>query len=141
MQRRYLLLLSMMVAATVDAADTISPGLYRNTAEITMKMGNMQMPPNTTRNEQCITPEDAAKGPPVPEPEDGAECELRSYEFGGGKIAMEMACTMQGGEGVMIGTGSYTDDSFNMVNNFKMKAQGIQMEVNTTITAQRVGDC
>ncbi|MEM7365324.1 MAG: DUF3617 family protein [Pseudomonadota bacterium] len=142
MQRVVFAVLSLSVVLTAGATETISPGLYRSTAETTMKMGNMEMPPRASRNEQCITAEDAAKGPPVPMPEDGrTDCDLRSYEFGDGKIAMEMACTMPGGEGVMVGTGSYTHDSFDMVNNFKMDAQGMQMEMSVTIKSERVGDC
>ena len=103
-------------------------------------MGDMEMPSRSSAEKDCITAEDVANGPPLPEP-DEADCEIIKYEFGGGELDMEMVCQIQGGEGRMVGTGSYTDDTYEMNNQFKMKAQGMQMEMNSVATGRRIGDC
>ena len=142
MLQRSLLLSSLLlfVAFGVSASDTITPGLYKSTIRMEMTMGTMKMPERTMEREECITAEDVASGPPIPEP-DEADCEVLKYEFGGGKIAMEMSCSMQGGQGRMVGTGTYTANSFEMQNHFKMQAAGVQMEMKSFVTAHRVKDC
>ena len=142
MQLRSLLLLSisLFVAFGVSASDTIMPGLYKSTVITEMAMGAMKMPARTTERQECITAEDVANGPPMPSP-DEADCDVVKYEVRGGKIAMEMNCTIEGGEGRMIGTGSYTSSAFEMQYSIKVKAAGVQMEIKSALTAQKVKDC
>ena len=140
MHPRNLLPLLFIFSTGALADDTITPGLYKSTIQTEMSMGDMQMPGRTMEQQECITAEDIAKGPPMAEPEDG-DCEMVEYEFGGGDISMEMVCRMQGGEGRMVGTGTYTSDSFNMVNEFDMEAQGMKMKMRSTVNGKRVRDC
>ena len=121
---RYISALVVTLGGVVNAvADTsLTPGLYETRVEATTKMGDMQLPPNIQTSSNCITAEDIANGPPDMLPDDGQSCETLKYEFGDGKIEMEMVCQIQGGEGRMVGTGTYTSDSFQMQNKMKMSA-------------------
>ncbi|NKB98333.1 MAG: DUF3617 family protein [Pseudomonadales bacterium] len=140
MDMRFLVTLTLLVPGFGMAAETILPGLYETTVNTEIKMGAMELPPNTARQTTCITAEDVANGPPVPQPGD-ADCDVQKYEFGNGKLNMEMVCSMQGGEGRMIGTGSYTNDSYEMNNLFKMKTQGMEMEMKSVAQGRRIKDC
>ena len=123
------------------ANETILPGLYKTTVTSKVKMGGMEMNAPTAEQEDCITEEDVASGPPIPESGDDMDCEVHEYEYGSGRLSLEMTCRMQGGEGRMVGTGSYTKDTYQMTNQFKMKAQGMDMEVNSEVKGVRLGDC
>ena len=137
---RYIILVCCLIPGLVWASDTIEPGLYETTVTTKMKMGDMQMPARTITQTNCITAEDAANGPPLPEPDD-AECEVIKYEFGSGELDMEMVCQIQGGQGRMVGSGSYSDDTYEMNNRFSMNAQGMQMELQSVAAGHRVSDC
>ena len=132
--------LTLLLPVAAMAADTIQPGRYETTVSTEMKMGSMQMPARSSQQSSCITEEQVANGPPLPDPEN-ADCEVVEYEFADGELAMEMVCRMEGGEGRMVGTGTYTSDSYEMNNQFKMEVQGMVMEMNSIAKGQRVGDC
>lgn len=140
MDIRFLVTLALLVPSIGITAETILPGLYETTVNTEVKMGTMVLPPNTARQTTCITAEDVANGPPLPKPDD-ADCEVQKYDIGNGKLNMELVCSMQGGEGRMIGTGSYTNDSYEMNNLFKMKTQGMEMEMKSVAQGRRIKDC
>lgn len=141
MDLRPYLLVGFFAASIAHAEDTIMPGLYDLTVNTEMKMGDMSMPGRSMNEQHCLTAEDVAKGPPVPEPGDDAECEVTQYELSGGSFTMAMSCTMDGGSGQMVGSGTYTKDSYEMNNVFKMKAQGMEVEMRSKAVGKRLKAC
>lgn len=141
MTTRNIVLLCLLVPVAAVASDTITPGLYRTTVTMEMTMGDMKMPPRTEERDECLTAEDVEAGPNSWMPDNDDSCEMLKYEFGGGKLAIEMVCRMEEGEGTMVSTGTYTDDSYEMNSRMTMSAQGMQMETNSRVVGQRVSDC
>ncbi|MEM7081002.1 MAG: DUF3617 family protein [Pseudomonadota bacterium] len=140
MDTRIAALLCLCFSGTVYAQETILPGLYQLTITTEMQMGDMQMPGQRIEEQHCLTAEDVANGPPVPEPGDAA-CETTEYEFGAGKFRMAMTCRMPEGEGQMTGTGTYSDERYEMENHFKMRAQGLDMQMRSKAIGERLRDC
>ena len=125
-----------------SAEDTLTPGLYQTNVKVEAKMGDMQLPTRDRQQKDCITAEDIANGPPVAMPDDSSsECQVQEYEMGGGQFSMRMSCTVQGGEGTMVGSGTYTDDSFEMTNEMNVSMQGINMRMTSKSTGKRIGSC
>ena len=136
------LITAMLVAGSAMAADTIQPGLYKIAVTMHTPDGRQQ----TTESETCLTQEDVNRGPnPMPEDRgfDEAQCETVRYDFGGGKLDMEMRCSGPRGETVIVGTGQYDDDSFSMTNEMSISVPNldVNMKMRTTSEGSRQDDC
>ena len=66
---------------------------------------------------------------------------MLKYALSSGELEMEMVCQIQGGQGRMVGTGSYSDDTYEMNNRFSMNTQGMQMELNSVVDGRMVSNC
>lgn len=124
------------------SAEELTPGLYKTTVSFEGKMGQLSLPARTEERNDCITAQDIENGPPLSMPENTpSDCEVLNYEYGDGKLSMEMSCKMQGGEGKMVGSGTYTSDSFEMSTQMKLALPGAEMEMSTRSTGQRISGC
>lgn len=124
------------------AAAELRPGLYQVTVQVNTQMGALKMPGEQDVSEECITAEDVASGPFDALPEDlQKDCETLKSEVANGQINMELKCNIMGGEGTLIGTGSYSTAAFNMKAEMKLEVQGMSMQMSADSSATRIGDC
>ena len=130
--------LSTLQAFAMD----LQPGLY----EISTSSGSpsMPIPQQTHTTTHCISREDLESGDASMFPQRGGEddaCSVAEYVMDDGRLSLNLQCALDGGELVMTGKGEYTATSYAMRGTAKMKAAGFAMEMQTTVSATRVGDC
>lgn len=122
------------------AADLPQAGLYKISAQV----ASQQMPIGRTHESQeCIkddrfleNPESFMRNQP------GQECQVVNYDLSNGAIQMQMLCTMPGGgQATINGSGTYHGSGFELNNQMNVNANGMQMEVNTTVTGTRQSSC
>lgn len=117
------------IAVTVDSADM--PGAPPAVAK--MMVGR------TTRLQQCVTPEDAARGPQDMLNSD-KNCTFTKYSMAGGKLNSEMTCKRGGSTVTATSTGSFTPTSFTATGRSVVSGQ-MPMTMTATTSGKRVGDC
>ena len=130
------------VAAAPASAQTMQPGLWETTTQVT-SMAMPNMPPGfkhplmgrTTSMRQCVRAEDIAKAPESVFRATSGKCRYTQFRMSGGTIDATMEC--QGG---MTGRskGTFTTTSYAMTNDVAM-TNGMKMS--SSITGRRVGDC
>ena len=131
-------LLSTPAAALAD--DLPAPGLYSMTTTVSSE----QLPISRTQeSEQCIRENQFMRDPDSwMQKQRGQDCQIIEYEVSGGKIRMQLDCTIDaGGKALITGEGSYTTSGFELTNTMKMEASGMAVEINTAVTGTRKGGC
>ena len=135
-----LTVLLALLSVTALAADLPQPGLYK----VTAKISSEQMPIGGTHaSEECLKENQFLQDPEAWMSEQpGQDCEVVEYDVADGKIKMVLSCTItQGGKASIVGTGTYTNNSFQMNNKMIMNASGMDMEINTAISGEHQGGC
>jgi hypothetical protein len=128
--------------------ETIQPGLYEVTMQMSMTAPNMpqgvnpNQPPRTQR--ECITPEETREmADTFAEQPEGMQCSERQFTMRGGNMEGRMTCRGQGGEFRIRMAGSYTGNSFNFRQEMAGTMPGASQPMNMQVQAQgrRVGEC
>ena len=132
----------LVVAGSAYGAGKITPGLYKIVVTMQTPDGREEV----TESETCLTQEDVDRGPnPMPSDRgfDEAQCTTERYDFAGGTLDMEMRCSGERGNTVIIGKGVYSDDSFTMTNEVSVSVPDLKvdMKMKTTSEGTRQGDC
>jgi len=129
-----------LASVTTIAAELPAPGMYKISAKVSSKQ--MPISGNNESNE-CFT-ENQFKDDPQAwmRQQPGQECEVAIFDVADGAIHMELQCSMdQGGKATIIGNGTYTNTSFEMNNEMSIEVSGMKMNMNTTVTGVRQGEC
>lgn len=134
------------LALPCAAEAQVAPGQW----EIAMTIKSIEMPGapagvaammagKTRTIKQCITPEQAARGPQEML-KTSKTCAFTRYSMAGGKLSSEMVCKQNGMTMTATSTGNYTPTSFNAVGRSVSTGQ-MPMTVTSTAAGRRVGDC
>lgn len=93
----------------------------------------------TTKQNYCITPEQAAKGPQEMIKQNPS-CRFTKYTMTGGTISTAMICSQNGGTMTAQSNGSYTPTSFNITSTAVMSGQ-MSMRMTSVGSGRRLGPC
>ena len=129
-----------IAASPVLADDYPQPGLYKVVATVS----SAQLPVGGSHNsEQCLKDDEFRSDPSAwMEQQQGQQCEVVDYTVAGGNIRMELKCAVPGsGASTIIGTGTYTNSSWQMQNVMRMNSGGMSMEITTNVSGTRQGNC
>jgi hypothetical protein len=135
-------------AAAPAAAIGIKPGQWEYDSEV-LDVQASGMPPQAVammksgahKVTACVTPEQAKVGVrEMMHRDEKSDCSFDKYEFGDGKIAFEMSCTMPRGKMVTKSTGTYTATSYDMTGEGTMSGP-MSMTMKTHNSGKWVGDC
>lgn len=139
----------VMVLGTLPAtatAQTVQPGMWE-TSITTDSVEMADAPPGmaqamrgrTVKTKNCITPEQAARGPQDMLKADKS-CKFARYTVAGGRLSSEMTCNSHGMKMTATSTGTFTPTSFAMKGRTVMTGD-MAMTVSSTITGRRLGPC
>ena len=131
------------LVSTASLADSfkIEPGKYKTV--MTMKM-SMMPKPMTNTSENCVTPEEATKGPEdiVKEMAQGGQCTASNVSSTKSNMMFNFQCT--GGDmGDVNGQYelSFADSFYTFKGKMSGTMQGVSMEMEMDGKAERIGDC
>ncbi len=140
--RGFLMLAGVLAAAPALAQVQPQPGQYETTSVIeSMNMPGVppevltMMKGRVTTMKICLTEADMKKDPKKMLSADKS-CELKRYNYAGGKIDAEMTCKSQEGPMTMVMTGTYTTTSYAM-----RSTMSGGMNMVTRVSAKRIGPC
>ncbi len=140
------LAMSLGISASTAAAQTVRPGLWETsitTDAVEMAGGPpglaAMMRGKTIRTKNCITPEQAARGPQDMLKSDKS-CRFTRYAMAGGRLASEMTCNQRGMKMVATSSGTFSPTAFAMKGRTVMTGE-MAMTVASTITGRRLGAC
>lgn len=143
MDKKFFTVLGLALFATAanGSSPEPEPGLY----QVTVGVNGAGMAPGTVQEtaEQCITAEDLAADPAeLLGDQAGMEgCTIDNHSWGDGKITMNMSCSIEGVSAVAESLGSYNSTSYELTTTMTMKFGDTTIEMQSTIQAERVGDC
>jgi len=135
-------------ATGAGAGAKLSPGLYETAVE--MKIAGL--PPELAKamegthekKQQCITPEEAAKGSGQLFSGNNENCRQKDVVFAGGRIHGTLVCSdKSGGSGLSTVTvdGNYSSTSYDVASHMSVAADGKPMTIDAHIVGRRVGEC
>jgi len=123
----------LCAGATAHSAGVdMKEGEWEISAETSMTMGTMSMPPTASKSTYCLTRED-----PVPKSEKDKECKIVKQKVTGNKVSWRMECKKAEGEGEITYRGSTYKGNFRM----KMMEDGQTMTMNTKLAGKYLGPC
>lgn len=133
---KILLLSTALVGFQVGAEDILpmTPGLWETTVTSTNSFTGTQ----TNTQQECIV-EDHFDPRKMAEGSD--ECEIADSNVDGNTLTFTMACTMQGGSATMTGTYTVDGDQGSGSMNMEGSFGGQTMTMESTMVANRIGDC
>jgi hypothetical protein len=136
-------------SASGAGAATITPGLYETS--VSVNVGGLpetlakSMQGSVEKQQDCVTPEEAAKGSADLFGKKDDNCQSKDVVFAGGRIHGTLVCRGKGGEGEGAATitldGSYTSTGYDVTANMVTQAGGKKMTVETRVVGRRVGEC
>ena len=138
---RYLLL-AVLLAPAVAAADNIQPGNWEFTVDVHAKgLGAFQPKPGPIVNTRCISAEQAADPAKVLS-DAGArgECQFSNQRDTGAEFTFDVQCTGRipvHGSGKMRYSAQTLDGDLNLDGD----AQGMQFKTQSHVSARRIGPC
>ena len=117
------------------------PGHYEVTTNTTYE--DVPMPDTSITTQNCLTREDLEKDPAsvfaaLPE---GKTCEVGEFTMADGDISMRMVCSTPEGDMVMTTSGSYDEDSYDMVTNVTINVGDQEVQMRSVIEGKLMGDC
>lgn len=136
------------LASAASAAETpVTPGQW----EIAVTIKSMEMegaPPGiaammigrTTRVKQCITAEDAARGP-QDMLKSAKTCSFTRYAMAGGRLDSEMVCKQGGSTVTSTTSGSFTQTGFTATSKSVDTGGSMPMTMTSATVGRRIGDC
>lgn len=133
--------LGLASSTAVLAADLPAPGHYEVSTSTSFSDGTL--PDTTVTTQNCLTREDLEKDPAsvfadLPE---GKNCEIGEFVMEGGEISMRVSCAAADGNMVMTITGSYEDETYQMVSDVVVSVGEQSVIMQSKINGKRVGDC
>jgi hypothetical protein len=147
MLKRMILAGGLLLSAPIAAAGpTLQPGLWQTT--VTIKSVTMPNAPasmmramqgHTTNVKQCVTAQDAARGP-HDLLKSAPSCRFTRYAMAGGRFSAAMSCAQGGGSMNSTVIGAFTPTSFSADSNVVMTG-GAGMTMASRITSRRLSDC
>ena len=136
-----LLVLPLIAFSANSSAPEPEPGLYRVTVGVTGE----NLPPGMVQEsvEQCVTEDDLATDPSTLLGEDaGMEgCTITENNWGNGKISMKLECSIEGADASAESKGTYNATSYKLVTTMTIKMGEMSMDMETTVSGERIGDC
>jgi hypothetical protein len=132
--------LSVNLSSAAHAQQTMRPGLWEFTINMTMP-GGKKAGTQTRKHQQCITPEqvkDKSAFNSQMDPKMG--CSMSDFKQDGSKFSYKLACT---GQLKMTGTasGAATPDAMTMNTEMDMSAMKGAGVIKQAITGRRLGEC
>ncbi len=121
--------------------DLPSPGYYEITTATSFSDGTL--PDTTVTTQNCLTQEDLESDPAsifasLPE---GKSCDVGRFVMEGGEISMRISCAAPEGDMTMTVTGTYEDETYQMLSDVVIKVGEQQVTMQSSIDGKRVGDC
>ena len=143
-------LAALATLALPAAAPAQASGIQAGKWEIAVTINSISMegaPPGiadmmkgkTTRIKQCITAEDAARGP-QDLLKSGKGCTFTRYSMTGGKLNSEMVCKNSGTTTTAVSTGSFTPTGFTATGRSRTDG-AMPTTMTSTSVGRRLGDC
>ena len=127
-----IILTTLVLPATIFAADTMREGYWELIT--TMEMPGMPMKMEPTRMKHCYTKEDVKDQKKTITTD--KNCTVTDLKQSGNKVTWKMKCTGQNA-GVFSGETVYKGDAYD--SNMKMETQGQTMKMH--VKAKRLGNC
>ena len=136
-----LLVLPLVAIAGDNSAPEPRAGLYRVTAGIS----GQDLPPGVANAsvEQCVTKEELAADPAsILGEHAGMEgCTIDSYEWSGGKISMQMQCTVEGANVEAESRGTYNANGYELITVMRINVGDTTIDMESFVRGERIGDC
>lgn len=133
--------LTVVAFAAYGSSPEPEPGLY----QVTVGVSGEGLAPGEVQEiaEQCVTEADLAADPAdlLGEHAGMEGCSITDSAWGDGKISMSMVCAIEGVDAVAESIGSYNATSYQLVTTMTMKIGEMQIEMQSTVEAERIGDC
>ena len=136
--------------AKEEAADSLKPGLYEVSSEVTALASTDKTSPFTklkqgekTTVKACV----GADGKPAPElfaEAEGDKCEIKNSYIRYGRLSAQMSCTREGKRGEVMPAmmGSFKADSFEgEITSLTYFIEDGDYRMSRKVSARRVGDC
>lgn len=135
------LVIGTTVLAEPLTGDLPTPGHYEVTTMTHFSDGTL--PDTTVTTQNCLTQEDLEKNPAsvfasLPE---GKSCNVGEFLMEDGAISMQISCAAPEGDMIMTVSGSYEDETYQMVSDVVVSVGDQQVVMASTINGKRVGDC
>jgi hypothetical protein len=136
-----LVLGAFVLTSMALAADLPAPGHYEVTT--TTHFSDGLMPDTTVTTQNCLSAEDLERDPAsvfadLPE---GRSCSVDEFKMEGGDIAMRISCAAADGDMTMTVSGSYQDETYQMVSDVAVSVGDQTVTMQSTINGKRVGEC
>lgn len=125
--------IALLWSASLQAAETMKPGLWEYSTRMEMPGMPMQMPPAVVQN--CLKPEDIA-GERAYQPDNNKDCKIENMKTSGNTVSYDVKCV---GTQPANGRYEFTSTATTMKGKGAMEVQGRTMLMN--IEARRLGDC
>ncbi len=137
---------AVLAGAAVAQVSAIQPGQWETSVTITSvdmpgappEMAKMMIG-RTTTVKQCLTPEQAARGP-QDMLKGNKSCEFTHYSIAGGRLSSEMVCRQGGGTMTATSSGSFTPTSYTATGKVVVSG-GAAMTMTSTTSGRRTGEC
>ena len=143
MRRILCLLLVLPLVAFADDSSSPEPaaGLYRVTVGVSGQGLAAGMVEESV--EQCLTEEDLAADPAsILGEHAGIEgCTITGYDWGNGKISMQMECSIEGADATAVSRGTYNGSGYELITTMTIKIGDTSVEMETSVHGERIGKC
>ena len=139
------LAVALVIGTSTFAADLTgdlpSPGHYEITTATSFSDGTL--PDTTVTTQNCLTREDLESDPAsvfasLPE---GKSCDVGKFLMEDGEISMRISCAAPEGDMTMTVTGTYENETYQMLSDVVIKVGEQQVTMQSSIDGKRVGDC
>jgi hypothetical protein len=127
------------VAPGRQGSMTLEPGLYEVKATIGMGGSN-----GSHSGTNCLTKEEIAKGNAgIFNTEEIKDCTQDAFNVGNGRIDAALTCSggKFPGKTQVTMKGTYSSTAYDMDQKVAMEVQGMKMNIDSKITARRIGEC
>lgn len=123
----------LCAAATAYSAGVdMKEGKWETSSEMSMTMGAMSMPSQTSKSTYCLTRENL-----VPKSERDKECKIVQQKVTGNKVSWRMECKKAEGEGEI----TYRGTTYKGFLKMKMVEDGQTMTMNMKLAGKYLGPC
>lgn len=134
-------LLLYATASASAGADRPAGGAYEITTATTYT--DVPLPDTTITTTSCLSTADLERDPAsalaaLPE---GAGCSVAESVMEAGVVEMRIVCDTPDGSMVMVTTGDYHTDGWNLVSDVTVTVGSDQVKMHSTIMGRRTGDC
>ena len=131
----------MMASTSILARDLPVPGHYEVTTSTTYT--DVPLPNTSVTTQNCLTAEDLERDPAsvFAELPDGKNCDVDQFEMAAGKISMRVSCNAPDGDMLMVTSGEYDADGYQMVSDVTITVGEQKVVMQSLIEGKLLGDC